>query len=99
MPLYLIAYDLKDKDSDAYAEIEKALESIGAKRVLESVWTLDSPDGMQDVESIGRRLELVIHKEDEILVVETTGPVHRPKRTSELLKKRRDNLKDEAKTP
>jgi hypothetical protein len=45
MALYLISYDLAEKDKFEYEPLWTALKSMGAVRILYSEWLVPSPSG------------------------------------------------------
>ena len=70
MPRYIISYDLRGKKPD-YKVIEKALDDLGAERLLQSVWAVKTDLALRKVYN---KLLIGISKGDGILVSEV---IHR----------------------
>jgi len=64
MALCLIAYDLRKPEFD-YTGLYSKLEELGAKRVQESVWMLQSTETAKDLRN---QLKDYFHKKDRLLV-------------------------------
>jgi hypothetical protein len=70
MPLFLIAYDLKDKESPAYKELDKRIGSLeGAERIQESVWVFHGETPI----SLVKQLWSHGHEEDKLFIAEISG--------------------------
>jgi hypothetical protein len=66
MAVYLIAYDLLAPEQP-YPPLVDRLEGLGAVRVLESTWLLESTE---EAREIGRNLRSILDEDDGLLVVE-----------------------------
>lgn len=71
MPLYLVAYDLKDKEPAAYAGLDKEIYALGnVERIQESVWVLHSDETPK---SLGEQLWSYGHEGDRLFIAEISG--------------------------
>ena len=66
-PRLLIAYDLQkpNRTEEEYGELYTALESLGAKRIQESVWVVRTDES---VAAMSHKLQRYIHLKDRLLV-------------------------------
>jgi len=71
-PLFFIGYDLRENNGKRdYTPIEKALEKLGAIRLLKSDWCLHSPAAT--AESLRTHLEQFIETGDGIWVAQSVN--------------------------
>lgn len=68
--LFIISYDLVDKDPDDYKDLKAALLELGAKKILYSQWALRS-DGTS-VKKLRDTLIRLFSGRDRLLVTEVT---------------------------
>lgn len=71
MALYLISYDIADKDKDEYQELWDLLERIGATKILYSEWVLADKVGKSA--SIYNQIAPKTRQRDRLLVQEITN--------------------------
>lgn len=81
MALVYVSYDL-DKPGQNYQDLWDELESLGAKRVQDSVWVLRSDD---TAEALFNILQRHIDKNDRLLVIKSSSsywirPMNDPKK-------------------
>jgi CRISPR/Cas system-associated endoribonuclease Cas2 len=69
MAKFYVAYDL-DKPGQNYPELWNELESLGAKRVQDSVWVLASDSSSSDIRDT---LQQYVDSNDRLLVVKSAG--------------------------
>ena len=70
MPLYLISYDINEKDAFEYESLWATLKEIGAKRILYSEWVVASEASAEDVyNQVSPRIQ-----EKDRLLVQELGP-------------------------
>jgi len=70
MALYLISYDIIDKDKFEYEPLWAKLRAMGAKKILYSEWVLPAPIG--EARKIYDRIATLTTQNDRILVQEIT---------------------------
>lgn len=70
MALYLISYDIGDKDKFEYEPLWAKLRSLGATKILYSEWVVAAPEGSSG--SIYGKLIPIISMSDRLLVQEIT---------------------------
>lgn len=70
MALYLISYDINEKDAFEYDRLYKKLNSIGATRILYSEWTV--VDAVGQASSIYNSIAPLTQSKDRLLVQELT---------------------------
>lgn len=69
--VYLISYDLKEKDSESYQDLFTEIELLGSHtHCLESTWAVDS---ILNAKQIYGRLNTKIGENDKILISECGG--------------------------
>ncbi|WP_420955228.1 hypothetical protein [Burkholderia gladioli] len=71
MQTFLISYDLKTSNDDN-AAVRKNLEKLGAKSVLESVWTYESQD---DKLKVAEKVSAAMKKGDRFVVAAIDGEI------------------------
>lgn len=69
MNLYFVSYDLRTPGRD-YSELYAKLESLGAKRILESEWALK---GTYSVTDLRDELKKYLDSNDRLMVAKVTG--------------------------
>lgn len=69
MPLYLISYDIAEKDAWEYDALWAKLEEMGAVKVLYSEWVIRGASAT----SVYNELASLIQKKDRLLVQGMTG--------------------------
>jgi len=70
MALYLISYDINDKDKDEYESLWAALRQLGAVKVLYSEWMLVGNTGQAKL--IADQILAHLRTADRLLVQEVT---------------------------
>ena len=70
MALYLISYDINEKDSFEYDALWQRLRELGAVRVLYSEWALEADVNQAD--TIYRQIAPLTQLKDRLLVQELT---------------------------
>lgn len=70
MALYLISYDVKDKDKFEYPKLYKQLEEMSAVRILDSEWAIVRTIGQ--AKSIYDKVAQWMKADDRLLVQELT---------------------------
>jgi hypothetical protein len=73
MALYLISYDIADKNEFEYQPLWDLLEKLGAVRILDSQWVL--PGDASRAGCIYGAVAVLMQKEDRLLVQEITKDV------------------------
>ena len=71
MALYLISYDINDKDKFEYDGLWGKLEELGAVRILYSEWAIKSDTGMAG--DIYQKVAAKVQLKDRLLVQELTS--------------------------
>ena len=71
MALYLISYDINEKDSWEYSALYDKLKELGAVRILYSEWAISS--GVGQAHSIYWVIAPLTQKKDRLLVQELTS--------------------------
>jgi hypothetical protein len=71
MPLYLVSYDIAEKDAFEYDGLWAKLKELGAVRILYSEWILTADAGQSS--SIYDHIAPNIQKKDKLLVQEVTN--------------------------
>lgn len=70
MPLFLIAYDLKDKEPAAYDELDNKIGPLGgAEKIQESVWVFHS----EAPTILVKQLWSQGHEGDKLFIAEISG--------------------------
>lgn len=68
MPLYIVSYDLNEKDSRTYKELYDALQTYPYwAHPLESTWMVSTNHTAREIDE---RLRLLLGQKDNLLVVE-----------------------------
>jgi CRISPR/Cas system-associated endoribonuclease Cas2 len=70
MALYLISYDINEKDAFEYERLWAKLKAMGAARILYSEWIIDGETA--DARSIYDKLAPLTQLKDRLLVQELT---------------------------
>ena len=70
MALYLISYDIADKDKDEYEALWNKLEELGAEKILYSEWVL--VDSVGNATEIYNKIAPLTRQSDRLLVQEVT---------------------------
>lgn len=70
MALYLISYDIAEKDAFEYKGLWACLEELGAVRILYSEWILGTNMAIED---IFNKIAQTIQQKDRLLVQEVGG--------------------------
>lgn len=70
MALYLISYDINEKDAFEYDALWAKLKELGAVRILYSEWALEANTGMSG--QIYHHIAPNVQKKDRLLVQELT---------------------------
>jgi CRISPR/Cas system-associated endoribonuclease Cas2 len=70
MALYLISYDISEKDAFEYEGLWAKLKELGAVRILYSEWAIDADTG--DAATIYDHVAPTIQNKDRLLVQEIT---------------------------
>jgi CRISPR/Cas system-associated endoribonuclease Cas2 len=70
MALYLISYDINEKDAFEYDNLYKKLNSIGATRILYSEWTVE--DEVGKATTLYNSIAPLTQTKDRLLVQEVT---------------------------
>ena len=68
MPLYLISYDINEKDAFEYEGLWTLLREMGATKILYSEWIIE--DGIGKAGEIYRKIAPKTQKKDRLLVQE-----------------------------
>ncbi len=75
MALYLISYDIADKDKEEYEELWAKLRALKATKILYSEWVVireHNPNG-NTAHEIYKVLSPLVRKDDRLLVQELAG--------------------------
>lgn len=64
MPLYLISYDIAEKDAWEYDSLWKKLEQMGAKKILYSEWVVRGTSAS----NVYNELASLVQQKDRLLV-------------------------------
>jgi hypothetical protein len=72
MSNYLITYDFHKQKKAAYDEMDGALQELGANRIFQTVWIMESDLSAKEVVN---SLSRIVKKRGELLVVELAGEV------------------------
>ena len=68
MPLYIVSYDLNEKESKSYKELYETLQAYPYwAHPLESTWVISTDHSAKEV---NERLRLLLGQKDNLLVVE-----------------------------
>jgi CRISPR/Cas system-associated endoribonuclease Cas2 len=71
MALYLISYDIAEKDAFEYDNLWEKLKQMNAVRILYSEWAIAYPAGEED--NIYNAIAKCVQGKDSLLVQEMTG--------------------------
>ena len=74
MALYLISYDIAEKDAFEYKPLWDRLKELGATRILYSEWAVKGGVGM--AETLYNELCSLVQMKDRLLVQELTQDAH-----------------------
>ena len=74
MALYLISYDIAEKDAFEYGPLWEKLREIGATRILYSEWVVNGD--AEQASAIYNLLAPLIQIKDRVLVQEVTKDAH-----------------------
>jgi len=68
MPLYLVSYDIAEKDAWEYGSLWEKLKEMGAVRILYSEWVVNG----KSATDVYNALAALIQKKDRLLVLGMT---------------------------
>ena len=71
MALYLISYDINEKDEFEYGPLWQRLKSMGAVRLLDSEWAIEADES--SASTIYVRLAPMVQLKDRLLIQELTS--------------------------
>ena len=71
MALYLISYDINEKDEFEYGPLWQRLKSMGAVKLLDSEWAMEADESSASM--IYVRLAAMVQSKDRLLIQEVTS--------------------------
>ena len=71
MALYLISYDINEKDEFEYGPLWQRLKSMGAVKILDSEWAMEADES--SASTIYVRLAPMVQLKDRILIQELSS--------------------------
>jgi hypothetical protein len=71
MALYLISYDINEKDDFEYGPLWQRLKSMGAVKLLDSEWAMEADES--SASTIYVRLAPMVQLKDRLLIQELTS--------------------------
>jgi hypothetical protein len=71
MALYLISYDINEKDEFEYGPLWQRLKSMGAVKILDSEWAMEADESSASM--IYVRLAAMVQSKDRLLIQEVTS--------------------------
>jgi len=71
MALYLVSYDIAEKDAHEYKPLYDLLNQLGAVRILYSEWVITGDIGLS--ETLYNQFATIIQDKDRLLVQEMTN--------------------------
>jgi hypothetical protein len=73
MALYLISYDINEKDEFKYGPLWQRLKAMGAVKILDSEWAMEADESSASM--IYVRLAAMVQSKDRLLIQEVTSDV------------------------